>query len=103
MKLQRTMQAKHTLVGAVALLFSFGGQAEELLRTRDLILNGWEIVKKTSETHRKPGLPPYETATRIIEVTIYKLAKDDQHYICSIAYDRQQDQFEESCRMATRE
>ena len=98
MRLQTTSLTKYILLGAAFALISVEGWANDGLRVRDLTLNGWEIVEKSSETLRKPGLPPYETATRVIEVTTYTLAKGKRRYVCSIAYDRQQDQFKESCR-----
>lgn len=97
MKLQAMALIRFVLLGTAFLLISFSGQAEEPVRVRDLTLNGWEIVEKSAKTLRKSGVPPYETATRVIEVTTYKLAKGQQRYSCSIAYDRQQDQFEEEC------
>ena len=103
MKFQATALIRYILLATAFLLISFSGQAEEPIRVRDLTLNGWKVVEKSSKTLRKPGVPPYETATRVIEVTTYKLAKGQQRYICSIAYDRQQDRFEESCKPATDE
>jgi len=85
------------LLGTALMLTSFGGWADEPVRVRDLTLNGWKIIEKSAQTLRKPGVPPYENMTRVIEVTTYRLAKGQRHYTCSIAYDRQQDQFEEGC------
>jgi len=99
MKLQPTTLIRSLLLCFSILLMPFSGRADNPVRVRDLTLNGWEIVEKSSETLRKPGVPPYETATRVIDVTTYKLAKGQQRYTCSIAYDRQQDQFEESCKV----
>jgi len=103
MKLQATALLRCLLLGFALLLAPSGGQADDPIRVRDLTQNGWEIIEKSAETLKKPGVPPYEHMTRYIEVTTYKLAKGQQRYSCFIAYDRQQDRFEESCRPATDE
>jgi len=103
MKLQATALIRYLLLCSAILLMPFSGWADDPVRVRDLTLNGWEIVEKSAKTLRKPGVPPYETATRVVEVTTYKLAKGQQRYTCSIAYDRQQDRFEESCSAAPNE
>jgi len=79
------------------LFFASHSHANESVRTRDLILNGWDIVGKTAETIRKPGMPPYQDAERLIEVTTYQLVKQQKRYTCTIAYERHLDQFDESC------
>ena len=97
MKLQTATQIRIALIAGALMLISGGGQAADSVRVIDLTQSGWQIIEKTSRNIKKPGLPPYENATRLIAVTTYKLAKGEQRYTCTIAYDSQLDQFEESC------
>jgi hypothetical protein len=97
MTLQTGIRLKSTLILAVLAMYPTIGHTDEGVRTRDLTQSGWEIIEKSANTLRKPGIAPYQNATRVIEVTTYKLAKGPGRYTCKIAYDRQRDQFEESC------
>ena len=61
---------------------------------------GWVVIEKQGRIERRPGLPPYETMSRAVQVTTFVMEKGARRKVCTLAYDSQLDTFAEECRDA---
>ncbi len=60
--------------------------------------DGWRVMEKHEHQEKRPGLPPYENLTRVVQITTLVLTKEGQHMTCRMAYDSQRDKITEACR-----
>ena len=58
---------------------------------------GWEVVEKQSNIEKRPGIKPYETLERLVQVVKYKLKKDKKVVYCIVEYDSQLDRIIDAC------
>lgn len=64
---------------------------------RDLRQQGWAVTKTSTRNVSLPGIPPYESLSRVVSITTYSLERGAETIICEIAYDSQRDSLEEHC------
>jgi hypothetical protein len=64
--------------------------------------SGWKIVDKSEEKQQLPGLPPYESLKRVVQVVHYTLKKENSSMICKAMYDSQREHYEETCQPGSR-
>ena len=63
---------------------------------------GWKVAEKREEKKQLPGLPPYESLARIVQVVHFRLEKAGQVMRCTAEYDSQLDKYTEACRAGDR-
>ena len=63
----------------------------------ELKRQGWEVIEVQNWVESRPGLKPYETLNREVQVVKYRLREGLKFYFCLVEYDSQLDTIRESC------
>ena len=68
------------------------------LTTAGLRDDGWRLVDTRNRQEKLPGIAPYESLVRVVQITTHVLEKDGKTMRCEMAYDSQLDRITETCR-----
>ena len=77
--------------------FSYANESAEIRSVLELRQQGWEVLEKQSEVESRPGLKPYQSLKREVQVVKYRLRKGAKFLFCLVEYDSQLDTIREAC------
>ena len=79
---------------------NFASESTESRSVLELKRQGWEVLEKQSEVESRPGLKPYQSLKREVQVVKYRLREGVKFIFCLVEYDSQLETIREACAVS---